>query len=175
MVLHDIAWYCIVLHGVAWYCMVLHGIARYCILLHRISWEICKKFHSRVEFAIDLALNDLTIIHLWYLFWKCIVDPPSRPPSINNKILTLQEIGTSDSIFSNVSMKFSTMNRKWRDRNSLAGIHFSRPLAPSWEKKLTLLQKWRLSSLHSIHQPHKTAVVHWLIAKLDYHRIISFS
>ena len=25
MVLHGIAWYCIVLHSTAWYCMVLHG------------------------------------------------------------------------------------------------------------------------------------------------------
>ena len=37
MVLHGIAWYCIVLHGIAWYCIVLHGIALYCIVLHRIA------------------------------------------------------------------------------------------------------------------------------------------
>ena len=27
LMMHGIAWYCMVLHGIAWYCMVLHGIA----------------------------------------------------------------------------------------------------------------------------------------------------
>ena len=27
LMVHGIAWYCIVLHSIAWYCMVLHGIA----------------------------------------------------------------------------------------------------------------------------------------------------
>ena len=37
MVLHGIAWYCIVLHGIAWYCMVLQGIALHCMVLHDIA------------------------------------------------------------------------------------------------------------------------------------------
>ena len=27
LLMHGIAWYCIVLHSIAWYCIVLHGIA----------------------------------------------------------------------------------------------------------------------------------------------------
>ena len=27
LMIHGIAWYCMVLHGIAWYCIVLHGIA----------------------------------------------------------------------------------------------------------------------------------------------------
>ena len=41
MVLHGIAWYCMVcmvLHGTAWYCMVLRGIALYWIVLLCIAW-----------------------------------------------------------------------------------------------------------------------------------------
>ena len=37
LMMHGIAWYCMVLHDVAWYCMVLHGIAWYCIVLHGIA------------------------------------------------------------------------------------------------------------------------------------------
>ena len=37
MVLHGIALYCIVLHGIAWYCMVLHGFALYRMVLHGIA------------------------------------------------------------------------------------------------------------------------------------------
>ena len=29
LIMHGIAWFCMVLHGIAWYCMVLHGIALY--------------------------------------------------------------------------------------------------------------------------------------------------
>ena len=38
MVLHGIAWYHMVLHSIAWYYMVLHGIALYCMVLHGIAW-----------------------------------------------------------------------------------------------------------------------------------------
>ena len=27
LMMHGIAWYCMVLHGIVWYCMVMHGIA----------------------------------------------------------------------------------------------------------------------------------------------------
>ena len=37
LMMHGIAWYCIVLHSIAWYCMVLHGIAWNCIVLHGIA------------------------------------------------------------------------------------------------------------------------------------------
>ena len=38
LMMHGIAWYCIVLHSIAWYCMVLQGIAWYCMVLHGIAW-----------------------------------------------------------------------------------------------------------------------------------------
>ena len=38
LLMHGIAWYCIVLHSIAWYCIVLHGIACYCMVLHDIAW-----------------------------------------------------------------------------------------------------------------------------------------
>ena len=31
LIMHGIAWYCMVSHGIAWYCMVLHGIIWYCM------------------------------------------------------------------------------------------------------------------------------------------------
>ena len=37
LMMHGIAWYCMVLHGIAWYCMVLHGIALYCMVSHGIA------------------------------------------------------------------------------------------------------------------------------------------
>ena len=37
LMMHGIAWYCMVLHGIALYCVVLHGIACYCIVLHGIA------------------------------------------------------------------------------------------------------------------------------------------
>ena len=101
--------------------------------------KVVKKFHNPVcnwPSTKRYEFTSMTLTHFRYFFWQCISDPLSRPPSNNNKILTSQEIGTRE-------MKFSTMNRKWRDRNPLAGIHFSRLLAPSWGTKLT-----RYSSNH---------------------------
>ena len=34
LMMHGIAWYCMVLQNIAWYYMVLHGIARYGTVLH---------------------------------------------------------------------------------------------------------------------------------------------
>ena len=45
LMMHGIAWYCIVLHSIAWYCMVLHGIAWYCMVLHGIAWY-CMLLHG---------------------------------------------------------------------------------------------------------------------------------
>ena len=44
MVLHGIAWYCIVLHGIAWYCMVLHDIAWYCMDIAVVAQKV--KVHN---------------------------------------------------------------------------------------------------------------------------------
>ena len=38
LMMHGIAWYCMVLHGIAWCCMVLHGVAWCCMVLHGIAW-----------------------------------------------------------------------------------------------------------------------------------------
>ena len=38
LMMHGIAWYCMVMHCIAQYCMVLHGIAWYCMVLHGIEW-----------------------------------------------------------------------------------------------------------------------------------------
>ena len=32
LMMHGIAWYCMVLHWIAWYCIVLHGITWYCMV-----------------------------------------------------------------------------------------------------------------------------------------------
>ena len=45
-----------ILHCIAWYCMVLHGIARYWIALHGIAWY-CMIFHGIFFFHIFLAWN----------------------------------------------------------------------------------------------------------------------
>ena len=48
LMMHDIAWYCIVLHSIAWYCMVLHGmhgVAWYCMVLHCIAFH-CMVLHG---------------------------------------------------------------------------------------------------------------------------------
>ena len=44
LMMHGIAWYCMVLHGIALYCIVLHGIAWYCMVLHGIAWY-CMVLH----------------------------------------------------------------------------------------------------------------------------------
>merc|ERR1711952_248283 len=42
ILLNSIAWYCMVLHGIAWYCMILHGIALYCFVLHGMYARVCQ-------------------------------------------------------------------------------------------------------------------------------------
>ena len=44
LVLHCIAWYCMVLHGIAWYCKMLHCIARCCIVLYGIALYRIKSY-----------------------------------------------------------------------------------------------------------------------------------
>ena len=41
LMMHGIAWYCMVVHGIAFHCMVFYGIARNCTVLqvmHGIAW-----------------------------------------------------------------------------------------------------------------------------------------
>ena len=38
LMMHGIAWHCMVLHGIALYCIVLHGIPWHCMVLHCIAW-----------------------------------------------------------------------------------------------------------------------------------------
>ena len=53
MVWHGMAWYYIVLHGIAWYHMVLHGIALYCMVSHGIAWN-CMVFHGITWYCMVL-------------------------------------------------------------------------------------------------------------------------
>ena len=95
MVLHGIAWLCIVLHGIAlncmvllvlhgiaWYCMVLPGIAWYCISLHgpppdSIYWKICN----------CLTYKWFTSVHTFDIW-----DKGNKESPITNDILCKQRI-----------------------------------------------------------------------------------
>ena len=39
LMMHVIAWYCMVLHGIAWFYIILHCLAWYCMVLHGIAWH----------------------------------------------------------------------------------------------------------------------------------------
>ena len=45
LMMHGIAWYCIVLYGLAWCCMLVHGIAWYGKVLHGFAWY-CMVLHG---------------------------------------------------------------------------------------------------------------------------------
>ena len=61
MVLHCIAWYCMVLHYIAWYCRVLHGIALSCNILHYIALS-CTILHYLA--VIPYCIHIMKDIHV---------------------------------------------------------------------------------------------------------------
>ena len=64
MVLHGIAWYCIVLHGIARYCIVLHGFAWYCMVP---EWEkVWSRLSSHLQPFFWLIACILTIFDKKY-------------------------------------------------------------------------------------------------------------
>ena len=72
MVLHGIAWYCIVLHSIAWYCMVLHGMAWYCMVLHGIAWYGIV-LHGIAWYCMILHDIALYCMVLHGIAWFCMV------------------------------------------------------------------------------------------------------